>query len=180
MGNMVLVKTISVGDILVGGGTILLAFAAFATIMQAKCASRKRIQREHKLRLLDNVAKWLMEIMGTVHEEEVETRPWTPPPEFSSAREGKSKHLKKLLHLSSVGYYYLLECNRPFDKYKFEEIASKYEGSLGEYTDMLHDVVETKSEKSWPEDYADREIKFENETNDFFQYIIKIRERENL
>lgn len=180
MGNMLLVKTISVGEILVGGGTILLAFAAFATIMQAKCASRKRIQREHKLRLLDNVAKWLMEIMGTVHEEEVETRPWTPPPDFLSAREGKSKLLKKLLHLSSVGYYYVLECKSPFNKYEFEKMASKYIDSFGEYTNKLHDVVEARSEKSWPEDYEYYENKFENETNDFFKYIIEIREKENL
>jgi hypothetical protein len=177
---MEIVHTMNIGEAIVGGGTILLAFAAFATIMQAKCASRKRIQREHKLRLLDTVVKWLMEIMGTVHEEEVETRPWTPPPDFLSMREGKSKLLKKLLHLSSVGRYYLLECKRPFNKYKFEKMASKYIDSFGEYTNKLHDVVEARSEKSWPEDYDDDEIKFENATNDFLNYIIEIREKENL
>jgi len=161
------VHTMNIGGAIFGGAIILLGIAALAAVLQA--------QYSYKLRLLNNVAKWLMEMTETVHQEEVDTGPWVSPAHFLSARERKSKLLEKLLHLFPVGYYYLLECNGPFNKYQFEKMASKYIDSFAKYTSKLRDVVEARSEKSWPDDYVDYETEFENETNDFYQYIIRIR-----
>jgi hypothetical protein len=165
------VHTMNIGGAIFGGAIILLAFAAFAAVLQA--------QREYKLPLLNKVAKWLMEITETVHEKGVDTGRWVSPADLLSARERRSELLKRLIDLLSVGYYYLLECNRPFNKYEFEQMASKYIDSFGKYTDKLHDVVEATTEKSWPGDYVDYETEFENETNDFYQYIVRIQEKEN-
>lgn len=165
------------GTILLALFTLVLAMTTVCTIREARNARRQEIQRERKLRIFDSIVKWLTQIFETIH---VEVDTSRAVPTEDEIYEEKGKLLKKMLLLSRLGNYYLLEGRQSFNKYEFEEMADKYIENFGKYTDKLHEAIEPKVKKSFLNEYAGCEIDFENATNDFFRYIIEIRQKENL
>lgn len=159
--------TLSLMTLFLAGATFLLAIAAFWTIMKDNRLRRKA----YRLHLLENIQEWLRQIMETMDENVYDPEKWFL---YETYIKSKIEILKKLLHLSSVGFYHMIPANIAFEKYQFKQKADDYMESLGRYTDKLHDVAENPSDEDLTEDYGDYETDYLNKTNDFHKFIIDI------
>ena len=177
---MEFINSISLGELIVGVGTILLAVITgsitIVSILEAKRIRKEDIERAYKLRLLDNIQNWLTQINDTIDEKIFDTKTWKYAEEYYRV----DNLIKKLLHLSSLEIYDRIQAEKMFQKYQFKQKAEKYRDSFGKFTDKLHDGVEPGLKKSFEKDYADYETDFINETVEFGKFISQIRVDEKL
>ncbi len=173
---MGIVYTMSIGEVLVGFGTILLAIIAFWSIMATRRDRKREAERTYKLRLLDNIQNWLKQIYETIDEKVYDPKTWVSSKEYFKV----DNVLKQLLHLHGMAIFDRSQASQIFKKYQFEQKAGEYSDSFGKFTDKLHDGVEPKLRDNFTEDYAYYETEFLNQTAEFTKYIINIRIKEKL
>jgi hypothetical protein len=181
---MTFINTISLGEAIVGGGTLILAFIAFiVTAWQIKEARRSRnreIDRQYKHELLDKFETWIREVIRVLNQETYSAKKWFKKLKTQEYFEGKAELLDKLLHLSDTVWYFGSEGHKPFEKYKFNEKFDKLFDKYHDCTDMLHDVVDPKSkEEEWNKE-SDCEFELLNKANDFVKLLIEIRVNEKI
>jgi len=179
---MEFIETISLGEAIVGAGTLILAIVTVSiTAWQIKEARRvwqREVNRDYKRKLLDEFESWLQNVIGAMNEDAYCAKKWFKGDEERYFDE-KAELLEKLLHLSDPAFFISKKAGRPFQQYglkgRFEGLRDK----CGNCTDMLHDIVENKPGVVG-EELANCEIELLNMLNQFYEYVVEIREKEKI
>lgn len=180
---MAFVETISLGEVIVGGGTLILAVVTVIItrwqVIEGRRVWEREVDREYKRKLLDELERWLQRIITALNEEGYCAKTWFKRGE-EEYFEGKAELLEKLLHLSDPAFFLREKGRKPFERYELAERFDKLRDKYGDCTDMLHDIVERKSESVEEEKEGDCEIELLNMVTEFSKYIIGIRGKEKI
>ena len=179
---MAFVETISLGEVVVGAGTLILAVVTVVItgwqIREARRLWKRGVDREYKRKLLDEFEGWLQSVIRALNEDPYRARNWARGDEEDYFNE-KAKLLEKLLHLSDPAFYLSKKIERPFQEYDLAERFEKLRDKYGDCTDMLHDIVANKPDGVGGE-VGNCEIGLLNMVNESYKYIIEIREKEKI
>jgi len=179
---MEFVETISLGELIVGAGTLILAVVTvIITAWQIKEARRvwhREVDRDYKRKLLDEFESWLQSVIRVLNEEAYCAKRWSKG-SVEDYLNAKAELLEKLLHLSDPAFVLSEKARRPFEQYELKEKFDKLRDKYGDCTDMLHGIVERSTETK-EEEEASCEIELLNMASDFSKYIIGIREEQKI
>lgn len=181
---MEFIKTISLGEAIVGIGTIILAIVTVIITAWHIKEDRRRwqrdVDRQYKRKLLDELESWLQNAIRALNEDPYCAKKWLKFAGEEDYFEAKAELVEKLLHLSQGAVFLGEKGRKPFEQHKFKEKFEKLMDKYGDCTDMLHDIVNRQSKIEEGEEEADCEIELLNMVTKFFEYIIEIREKEKI
>ncbi len=179
---MEFVNSITIGEAVVGLGTILLAattaFLVYIPIREARRVRNSEVGRLFKARLLNEFENWIQEVIKALNKAPYGVKKWFGFKAKDYFHE-KSELLEILLHLSDTAFFFRQK-GKPFKTYRFEEQFETLFNKYHDCTDKLHDVVDPKSSEKEQNEEADCELELLNMANDFYKFINEIREKEKL
>jgi hypothetical protein len=179
-----LLKTISIGEIIVGAGTLLLAFITFiVTAWQIRESRRTRseeIARTYKRELLKEVENWVQEVVKALNKDAYDAKHWYQHGKEQDYFDAKAKLLDKLLNLSDRGWFLGQKGSISLEQYGFEKEFDELFENYGACTDELHEVVNPKSTIKEQDEELDSENELLNKVNDFHKLIVEIKGKEQI
>jgi hypothetical protein len=179
---MQFIETISLGEAIVGGGTLILAIVTVGItawqIREARRVWRRGVDRDYKRKILDEMERWLQSMTRALNEDAYSTKQWLEG-DVNIYLDEKAKLLEKLMVLSDEAFFISKKAKRPFEEYDVEGRFNKVRNEHGNYTDMLHDMVENRPDGVGNE-LANCEIELMNMINEFYKYLLGIRDKEKI
>ena len=181
---MEFIQTISLGEALVAGGTVILAIVTAVIAVSRSKEDRERWRRDIQLRykreILDGLESWLETVANVLNESLT----------MDALDKGYLRTLGemrgRLMGLYDGAIVILRKGVGAFEKYGFMEEFSKLLDKYAEYLDMLKDLAryepkkdEKEIEKKMEEDMHCR-VELCDGVNVFSRYIVGIREKEEL
>lgn len=180
---MEFIKTISLGEAIVGIGTIILAIVTVIITAWHIREDRRRwqrdVDRQYKRKLLDELESWIQSVIIALNKGWFCAKRWSKDFEEQDYFDENAELLEELLNLSSPGFFLSQKGRNPFEQYELKEKFEKLMDKYSDCTDMLHDLVGPPSEIGGDEE-LDREIELLNMATEFYRYLIEIREKEKI
>lgn len=183
---MEFIGTISLGEALVAGGTLVLAIVTVVIAVSRTKEDRQRWRRDIQLRyereILDGLEGWLETVNKVISEEWSRGGKWSEDSERKAYLKSRAEMAGRLVVLLDGAIVLRRKGVRAFEAYGFEEEFEKVMEKYAKYLNILHGMVleERKIGEKDMEEESECQVELLNAGNDFSKYVIGIREMEEL